>query len=235
MTKDEVMAQLAKLGSAQTKKTFLRHGAVEPLYGVKVGDLKTIQKKLKKNYELSLELYNTGNSDAMYLAGLIADENKMSKKDLNHWAKKSAWHMISEYTVAQLTAETKHGWELALEWIESKEERVAASGWSTLSNIVSITADDELDLAYLEKLMKRVEKEIHTAPNRVRYTMNGFILSVGCYVVSLSEKARQAAVRIGTVNVNVGDTACKVPQVVEYMNKVIAMKRLGKKRKEARC
>jgi hypothetical protein len=36
------------LGNEQTKKIHLRHGAIEPLFGVKVGDLKAIQKKVKK-------------------------------------------------------------------------------------------------------------------------------------------------------------------------------------------
>ncbi len=50
--------------------------------------MKPIQKKIKKDYALALELFDTGNSDAQYLAGLIADETKMSKKDLNNWVKK---------------------------------------------------------------------------------------------------------------------------------------------------
>ena len=80
MTKDEIMLQLSEMGTEQTKKTFIRHGAKEPLFGVKVADLKTIQKKVKKDYKLSLELFDTGNGDAMYLAGLIADETKMTKR-----------------------------------------------------------------------------------------------------------------------------------------------------------
>jgi len=85
MTKAEVMAELKKSGSDQTRKVLMRHGAKDPFYGVKVTDLKKIVNKVKKNHELSLELYDTGNSDAMYLAGLIADENKISKNDLQKW------------------------------------------------------------------------------------------------------------------------------------------------------
>ena len=80
MTKDEVLTELKSYGDAQTKKTLMRHGAHEPVFGVKVADLKKILKKTKKNHELSLELYETGNSDAMYLAGLMADEKQISKE-----------------------------------------------------------------------------------------------------------------------------------------------------------
>ena len=91
MTCQQILTELEQLGTESTKRTFLRHGAKEPLYGVKVEDLKKIQKKVKKNYELSLELYNSGNSDACYLAGLIADETKMTKQDLQHWAANASW------------------------------------------------------------------------------------------------------------------------------------------------
>jgi hypothetical protein len=42
MIKDEVMLELARFGDEQTKKVLTRHGAREPFYGVKVGDLKTL-------------------------------------------------------------------------------------------------------------------------------------------------------------------------------------------------
>jgi len=137
MTKDEVMHELSRFGNEQTKKVFTRHGAREPFYGVKVGDLKTLVKKIKTDHKLALALYQTGNSDAMYMAGLIADENLVTKEELWDWAKKAYWYMLSEYTVAWLAAESRYGWELALEWIESAEEGIASAGWSTLSNLVS--------------------------------------------------------------------------------------------------
>ncbi len=85
MTLEEIMLELEQYGDPQTKKTLMTHGAREPLFGVKVADLKKILKKTKKNHELSLELYNTGNSDAMYLAGLMADETKITKEQLESW------------------------------------------------------------------------------------------------------------------------------------------------------
>ena len=64
----------------------------------------------------------------MYLAGLIADDLKMTKKDLRDWVEKANCHALAEYTVAWVTAESQHGRELALEWIKSKKEYVAACG-----------------------------------------------------------------------------------------------------------
>lgn len=235
MTTKEVLKELEGYGNPGTKNVFLKHGAREPFFGVKVQDLKKIQKKVKKDHALSLELYATGNSDAMYLAGLIADEKTITKADLNKWAKGAYWYMISEYTVAWITSETKHAWELGLKWIESDEERIASAGWATLSNYASITPDSELDIAAYDRLLTRVEENVHHAQNRVRYTMNGFVIAVGCYIEELSGRASEVAKVIGKVSVNVGDTSCKVPLATDYIRKVVDKGRLGKKRKGARC
>lgn len=235
MTVQEVMKELEAMATPSTKNTLVNHGAREPFFGVKIGDMKVLQKKIKKDYELSLGLYDTGNSDAMYFAGLIADEKQMTKADLHKWAKAAYWHMLSEYTVAWIAAESRFGYELALEWIESDKEQVAVAGWSTLGNLALIKPDTELDLKAYEKLINRVAKEIHKAPNRVRSVMNSFLICVGSGIVPLSEKAIAAANKIGAVHVDVGGTACKTPDAASYIQKVIDAGRLGKKKKMARC
>jgi len=235
MTKEEIFAELKSKGSEQTKKVLTKHGACEPFYGVKVADLKQIVKKVKKNHELSLELYATGNSDAMYLAGLIADEKKITEKDLRKWAEKAYWYYLSEYTVAWVAAESNFGWKLAMDWIESDKENIASSGWATLANLVGIKPDSELNIHRLAQLLDRVVEDIHQSPNRVRYTMNGFVIATGTHVASLNDKASEVAAKIGKVSVNVGDTACKVPLATDYIDKVVKMERVGMKRKIARC
>ncbi len=235
MTTEEILKELKDFGNEGTKKVFLRHGAREPFFGVKVQDLKKIVKRVKKNHELSLELYATGNSDAMYLAGLIADETRISKDDLNRWAEEAYWYMISEYTVAWIAAESNYGYELGLLWIESDKENIASAGWATLSNYASIKPNSDLDIADYSELLDRVEKNIHNAKNRVRYTMNGFVIAIGSYIDVLTHKAIEISKKIGKVNVDVGGTACKVPLATEYINKVVDRGNIGKKRKAARC
>ena len=235
MTKKEVLTELEAFGNEGTKKVFLKHGAKEPFYGVKVGDLKKIVKKVKVDHGLAKELYDTGNSDAMYLAGLICDPAQMTMADLNHWVKQAYWYMISEYTVAWVAAESNHGYEIALEWINSDDEMTAAAGWATLSSLVSIKSDEELDLEKLGQLLDQVGEHIHEAPNRVRYTMNGFVIALGSYVTSLTQKSIAIAEKIGKVSVEMGGTACKVPPAPQYIRKVQDKGRIGKKRKMARC
>ena len=235
MTKDEVLKELEQYGNPSTKNTFLKHGAKEPFFGVKVGDMKKIQKKVKTDHKLANELYNTGNSDAMYLAGLIADAGSITEAELNKWAKKASWHMISEYTVPWLAADSPHGQKVGLEWIKSKEEKIASCGWATLASWAGVKSDDQIDIKNYDKLLDQVAKEIHNSPNRVRYTMNGFVIAVGSGISSLSEKAKKIAEEIGKVSVNMGDTACKVPLAKDYIKKVEDRNKIGAKRKMARC
>lgn len=235
MTTQQIMTELEKKGSASVKKIFLNHGIKEPLFGVKVGDLKVIQKKVKKDHQLAMELFATGNYDAMYLAGLIADESKMSKKDIQQWAEKATSTAMCEYTVSSVAAESAFGWELGMKWIESPKETIASAGWNTLSCVISMKADEELDIDLIKKLLQRVMKEIHSAPNRVRYTMNNFVIGVGGYVKTLTKEAIEISKKIGVVTVEMGGTACKVPLAADYIKKMEASGRIGKKKKTVKC
>ena len=235
MTTQEILIELEKMGDAQTKKTLMNHGAKEPLFGVKVADLKKILKKTKKNHELSLELYKTGNSDAMYLAGLMADETKMTEADLNEWVEQAYWSYLNEYTVPWVASETTFGFELGLKWLNSDNPQVSGAGWSTLSSIAALKDDSELDIKKYSELLDYVENNIHAAENRVKLKMNAFVIAIGSFVAELSPKAMEIAERIGKVDVNMNGTACKVPFAPEYIYKVISNRGLGKKRKSARC
>lgn len=234
MTVDDILKQLEELGTEQTKKTFIRHGA-KNLYGVKVGDLKKLVKFVKKDADLALALYDTGISDAMYLAGLSIKPEVMTKERLQAWAEQADWSMISEFSVAGVAGESRYALELAREWIQSPEEGIATSGWCTYANYISVTPDEQLDLDEIRRLLHQIEETIHEERNRVRYTMNNFVIVVGSYVPPLHDEAVKIAGRIGKVHVNMGDTACKVPLATAYIDKVKAMGKLGVKKKTCIC
>jgi 3-methyladenine DNA glycosylase AlkD len=234
-TVQEVLAELKRKGTAQTRKVLLRHGVPEDAYGVKVGDLKVIAKKIKGNQPLACELYATGAYDAMYLAGLVADGGQMTKKQLESWARSATCSTISEYTVPGVAVQNAHARDLAIKWINSRKTPIATSGWCTYAGILATRPDEELDLEEIQRLLDRVVQEIDAAPDPIRYVMNGFVISVGCYVKPLLRHAKRAARAIGTVSVDMGETECKVPVATEYIQKVESMGRVGRKRKSYRC
>ena len=232
-----IMAELKKKGTEKTRKIYARHGmATDNMFGVSVADLKVIAKTIKGQQALACELYETGNLDAMYLAGMVADGSQMTPKQLNAWAEGAAnLQMIAEYTVPWVTVENPQGRDLAMQWIKSKKEHVASSGWCSYSGLLATKADEALDLAEIEGLLGTVVKGIKSAQNRVRYTMNGFVIAVGAYIKPLSKQAKATARQIGVVSVDLGDTACNVPLATAYIEKIEAAGRLGKKRKTIRC
>jgi 3-methyladenine DNA glycosylase AlkD len=234
MTAAQIVEELRPLGQESYRNVIRKHGASDPMFGVKIEHLKKIQKRVKKDYQLALDLYDTGIYDCMYLAGLIADDEKMTKKDVQKWVDGACMPLCAS-TVAAVAAEGRYGHELALKWIESKKENVAATGWATLGFLVALKDDADLDLAGLKKLIDRVKSTIHQQPNRVRYQMNSFLVSVGCYVTPLMADVLKTAAAIGKVTVDMGDTECKVPSVAEYIEKVKKRGTLGKKRKTVKC
>jgi 3-methyladenine DNA glycosylase AlkD len=232
-----IMANLKSKGSEKTRKTYARHGmAPGRVFGVSVADLKVIAKSIKGQQDLACQLYATGTMDAMYLAGMIADGSKITRAQLNTWAESAAGlQMVSEYTVPWVAVEHPEARELALAWMKSGREHMATSGWCTYAGIVALRPDDKLDLAEIEKLLGMIAREIHKAPNRVRYAMNGFVIAVGIYVQSLAPQAKKVARQIGAVQVEMGNTACKVPLALASIEKAEASGRAGQKRKTIRC
>jgi 3-methyladenine DNA glycosylase AlkD len=236
-TLKSVMDTLKSKGSEKTRATYVRHGIpAGRLFGVSVADLKLIAKTIKGDQALALELYATGNMDAMYLAGMVAKGGAMTKAQLQSWAEGAdSMPMIADYTVPWVTIENEAAIPLATTWMTSKNENTAAAGWHTYSGLLAITPDTLLDLKEIESLMTRVVKEVHTAKNRERAAMNGFVIAVATYVAPLLPKAKAAAAKMGDVSIDVGDTACKVRIASESIAKIEASGKVGIKKKTIRC
>jgi 3-methyladenine DNA glycosylase AlkD len=235
MTFDQVMSALAAKGSESTKKLLVKHGAKEPFFGVKIADLKPLHKTLKGDQAIALQLYATGNGDAQYLAGMIADGTTMTPAQLNEWADTAGWNMIAGTIVPWVASEHPGGFAIAAKWIDSKKEHVAISGWKTLGAIAATVPDDALPMKQFSALLDRVAKTISASPDDVRLAMNGFLIAVGTYVAPLGDKAIATAQKIGRVEADMGDTACKIPDAESYIVKSRRGAPIAPKRKTVRC
>lgn len=234
MTAQEIVDKLRPMGRESYRNTMLKHGVHEPLLGVSIGDMQPIRKAIKKDYQLAKDLFNTGIYDAMYLGGLIADEKTMTAADLEEWMANSKCHAIATSTVAAVAAESAHGWELGMKWIESEDYTTQCAGWATLSGVLSLRDNDKLDLETIRGLMKRIQGSIQGQPDGIKYSMNNFIISVGAYVGPLAEEAMKVAEANGKMPIElVGD--CKMPYAPEYIKKCQERGSLTKKRKMVRC
>ena len=235
MTYDEVMEDLKGYANKPRALLFDKHGAHGTSWGMKFGDLQKLRKKIGRDHSLSLALYNICLSDAQYLAGLIADEKRITPTELLHWVRNAASPVVLEYAVPWIAADSGHGWQLGLTWVDDKKAAIQCCGWATLANEVNLRPDDELDLPIVEALLKRVAAVISEQEDRVRYTMNGFLIAVGCSVEPLTKNALEIGQTLGKIKVDMQGMACKVPYAPDYISKAAQRGAIGKKKKQARC
>ncbi|MBK7642726.1 MAG: DNA alkylation repair protein [Planctomycetes bacterium] len=217
MSLDEVMRALEKAGSAQTKKTYARHGAKEPMFGVLFGTLKLLVDRIGVDQELALELWSTKNQDARNLAMKIADPARIGSADLDRWAKENSMRICGMY-IACLAAEGPHAAAKVRDWLASSDEELRASGWTLIAQLANLdekAADDSF-----VKRLAQIEKKIHSSPSVERAAMNAAVIAIGGRSAALRKLATATAKRIGPVEVDHGETACKTPDAVTSIGKL---------------
>ncbi len=235
MDLDGVMKELATLSNERRKKYYLGQGAREPLFGVPTTHMKPLYRQIKKNQPLADALYNTGNYDAMYFAGMIADVDIMSECDFNRWIDKAYFYMISDFIVAVTLAEHKDGKEIARRWMDSGEELKMSAGYATYEWMLGYWPDSYFDTGIIADLIQRVKGTIHSMPNRTRYAMNNFLVATGVSYKPLTEVALAVAQEIGTVTVTQKSGVCEMPSASETIQIAMEKGKVGFKRKGVRC
>lgn len=235
MKLDAVMKDLQALGTERTKKSYISQGAREPLFGVATGAMKPLAKQSKGDQALAEALYATGNYDAMYLAGMIADVSAMRPEDFDRWMASAYFFMLSDYVVAVTLAETDFAQEVADRWIASGEELTMSAGWSCYCWLLGNRPDDAFDAEKLARMLGDVQATIHSQPERTKYAMNNFVSTVGVSFLPLHLQAAAVAASIGPVTVLRGRTKCAVPVASEEIRKAAEKGRLGFKRRNVRC
>lgn len=230
-----VMQELESLGKERTKNIYLKNGAKEPLFGVATGAMKPIFKQTKINQPLAEQLYATGNYDAMYFAGIIADPKAMTVDDYNRWIETAYFYMISDYVVAVTLAESNIAEEVADAWISSGEELKMSAGWSCYCWLLGNRKDEYFNEEKLARMLKQAKAEIHTAPKRTKIAMNNFLMTVGVSYKPLHEEAVKVTAEVGLVEVQKDDKKSNFLNAYEDIQKNIEKGRIGFKRKHVRC
>jgi hypothetical protein len=230
-----VMQELESLGKERIKKTYLSNGAVEPLFGVATGAMKPLAKLIKKNQPLADQLYATGNYDAMYFAGIIADPMAMTEEDFERWIDGAYFYMLSDYVVAVTMAETNIAQAVADKWIASGEELKMSAGWSCYCWLLGSRPDSEFNAGKLSSMLDQVANSIHQSPARTKSSMNNFIYTVGISYLPLHEKAIETANKVGPVEMERENKKSSILLASENIQKELDRGKLGFKRKYVRC
>ncbi|GGG02348.1 hypothetical protein GCM10010912_53950 [Paenibacillus albidus] len=230
-----VMQELEALGKERTKKMYVSNGAQEPLFGVGTGDMKPIAKKIKVNQPLAEQLYSTGNYDAMYFAGIIADPKAMTEADFERWIDAAYFYMLSDYVVAVTLAETDFAQEVADKWIASGEELRMSAGWSCYCWLLGNRTDDEFSERKLANMLETVKNTIHDSPERTKSAMNNFMYTVGVSYLPLHDQAVETAQAVGPVEMKRDKKKSSFLRASENIQKAVDKGQIGFKRKHVRC
>jgi 3-methyladenine DNA glycosylase AlkD len=230
-----VMQELEALGKERTKKIYISNGAHEPLFGVATGQMKPIAKKIVKDQPLAEELYATGNYDAMYFAGVIADPKAMTEADFERWIDAAYFYMLSDYVVAVTLAETDIAQVVADKWIASGEELKMSAGWSCYCWLLGNRPDVEFDESKIASMLDLVKNTIHDSPDRTKSAMNNFIYTVGVSFLPLHDKAVETAKAVGPVEIKREKKKSSFLLASDSIQKQVDKGKIGFKRKYVRC
>jgi hypothetical protein len=120
--------------------------------------------------------------------------------------------------VKSLVYKTPFFEELMVKWIDSDMEYVGRAGW----NILALMAmDKKIDYtnSYFKDYVIRIKNDIHSSKNRTKQSMNTSLISIGIRNIGLRDFSLKIADDIGKVDVDVGETYCKIPSARQYIEK----------------
>ena len=217
----EILKELKKLGTAQNRKIYGRHGVVDEQYGVSYANLGKLKKKIKINHPMALELWETGIHDARVLACMIADPDEMKGRLLNDWVRVLNNKVLAG-VFSDLASQSPQAEKVMEKWTQAKGEWIACTGWNVLTHLAM--NDETLSNESLENFLNRIESCIPASKNHVKHAMNSALIGIGIRNSHLQKKAVAAAKRIGKVEVDHGETSCKTQDAVAYIMKTVEYK-----------
>ena len=159
-----VMKQLKAWEHPKMRAVNAKHGAGENQFGVNLGKLRGLCRKIKRDHTLALELWKSGNIDAMNLATLIMDPKQLTQPEVEKLAKDLSYYTTTDWLVKNVIKALPFKGELCRKWAASKEEYVGRAGWTLMAG--------QLEDNDPEELLDTIEKRMKAAPFRTQEPMN---------------------------------------------------------------
>lgn len=185
MTVKETLSQLKALGNEKMFAQNKRNGASDNQFGVRLGEIKALSKKIKTNHTLALELWETENVEARLLAILLIDPKLLSNNKLDQLVKSVTFTQIADWLNAYVIKQFPNKEELRIEWLKSNNPMAAGAGWNLTAQRV-VKNPEGLDLPVL---LDRLESEMGNAHPLIQWTMNFVLAEIGIHNPNLRERA----------------------------------------------
>lgn len=189
MTLEEALAQLEALGDEKIRAQNSKRGAGQNQYGAKLGDIRSLARKIKTDHELAMALWKTGNLDARFLALLILVPKKLSAAELERMVRSVDFAQLADWLLSYVVKNHPDREALRQAWMTAKDPWAARAGWGLTSERVG-KSPDGLDLT---ALLDRIDAEMPSAAPEVQWTMNVCLATIGIHF----PKHRKRAIAIG--------------------------------------
>lgn len=174
----EVLAFLRKRGTRKNIDGMARYAIVaKNVYGVSVGDLRDLAKKLGKSHALATALWKTEVYEARMLAAFVEERDKVTPAQMDRWAKAFDNWAICDHCCFHLFDKTPHAWDKVEAWTRRPEEFVKRAGFALLASIA--LHDKKAPDAPFLKSLKWIERESTDERNFVKKGVNWALRSVG--------------------------------------------------------
>jgi len=216
MTSKEALKQLEALGNEKVRAQNAKHGAGDNQYGVSLGDIRTLAKKIKTDHALALSLWDTGNVDAQFLAALLVVPKKLSAEELDRMVRSIAFVRVADWLNSYVVAQHPDKETLRVGWMADDDRWAARAGWQLTASRVAKDPDG-LDLP---ALLDRIESEMADAVPEVQWTMNNTLAAIGIHHAKLRKRALAIGEKIGLYRdwpVSKGCTPPFAPIWINYM------------------
>ncbi len=218
MTVKEVFSQLKALSNEKMVALNTKNGAsAGNQFGVKLGDIRNISKKIKSNHKLGLELWETKNIDARLLAILILKPKELSVKELDKMVKSLDFPQVSDWFNAYILKDHPDKELLREEWMNSNNVWAARSGWSLTAGKIA----KDVEGLNLEKLLDQLEKEMPVAAPEVQWTMNTALAYIGIYHPKHRDRAIKIAEKLGIYRDYPVSKGCTSPFAPIWINEMV--------------
>ncbi|MBL8219047.1 MAG: DNA alkylation repair protein [Bryobacterales bacterium] len=211
MTLEEALHALEASGTADNRKALLRHGAKPPLFGVNATNLRKIARAIGFDRDLADALWKTGIPDARHLAIFLVDPKTAPVRLMDSWVAGIDYSFLADHFVRDLVAKSQFA-DNCLKWTRSHKEWPGRAGYMLLATLLD--SGEKLGDERLRGFIRSIEYEIHASKNRVRDAMLHALVAIGCRVPALRAEVVLATKNIGMVEVDLGKTKCRKPDVI---------------------
>ena len=134
--RDEVDAVVASLKRAATKAVrdgMARYGIPsDKAFGVSVGALKKIAKRLGRNHALAVGLWDTGWYEARMLAAFVDEPARVTPAQMDRWCRDFDNWAVCDTICFHLFDRTPHAWPKVAQWSARRDEFVRRAAFALL-------------------------------------------------------------------------------------------------------